>query len=593
MNMRWSLDELYSGFETEKFRVDIEKYKNAVYDFKAWAEKELVNGDMAKEKIEYYLNKVNELSDLIDRLYNYSLLTVSVDAKNEAALKMIEKLELLNTELTEPSVSFQKWLDSLKDLDNIITSSELLQEHRFHLMEIVEQTKYLLSENEEIIISKMKNTGSSAWSRLQELLTSTLLVDIELNGEKKQLPLSVVRNMAYDNDKELRKQAYYAELEAYKKVEDSSAACLNGIKGEVISINEMRGYDSPLQQTLIDSRMDEQILDAMLSAIEESLPVFQRFYRKKAELLGHENGLPFYDLYAPVGSVNKTYTYEDASAFIVKNFRTFSNKLGNYADNAFKKRWIDAEPREGKRGGAFCVNLHSIKESRILANYSENFNDVLTLAHELGHGYHGACLMEETHINSNYPMPIAETASIFSESIVKSAAIQEASEEEAFVILENDISDFGQVIVDIYSRFVFEKELFKLREDGSLSVEELKDLMIKAQKTAYGNGLDHNYLHPYMWLNKTHYYDADYNYYNFPYAFGLLFSKGLYAEYLSKGESFVKEYDKLLSVTGKLDLADIAKIMGINIRSKEFWQNSLKLIEQDIELFIVLANKLI
>ena len=213
------------------------------------------------------------------------------------------------------------------------------------------------------------------------------------------------------------------------------------------------------------------------------------------------------------------------------------------------------------------------------------------MAHELGHGFHGECLKNESILNSNYPMTIAETASTFCETIIKKAAIKDATEKEALSILETEISDCTQVIVDIYSRFLFEKSVFEERKESALTVERIKELMLNAQKEAYGDGLDENYLHPYMWAWKPHYYDANYNYYNFPYAFGLLFAKGLYAEYLKKGSDFVGEYERLLSITGKNKIADITKEVGIDIHDKEFWKNSLKTIEEDIEKFIMLSKK--
>lgn len=318
---------------------------------------------------------------------------------------------------------------------------------------------------------------------------------------------------------------------------------------------------------------------------------FRRYYRKKAEILGHKNGLPFYDLFAPIGACEQSFTYGEARDYIVKNFRTFSERLAQFADNAFEKRWIDAEQREGKRGGAFCSNLFVIGESRIMSNFSGSFSSVTTLAHELGHGYHGHCLKDESILNSSYSMPIAETASIFCETIVMNAALNEAEPEQAFGILEASVSDAGQVIVDIYSRFLFESALFETRKDHALSVEEMKEMMIQAQKQAYGDGLDHNYLHPYMWINKSHYYQAERNFYNFPYAFGLLFAKGVYSEYLKRGKEFVPEYDKLLNATGRNNIADVAKMVGIDVHSIDFWRSSLDLISQDIERFIELADK--
>ncbi|MFD2371677.1 M3 family oligoendopeptidase [Brevibacillus sp. GCM10020057] len=592
MNMRWNLDVLYTSFDSPKCKEDWDTLCKETEEVKRWAAEELQGEDDAVAKVEAYITKMTSILQTQSRLYNFAELTASVDAKNERALQLIERIQNQSVELVEPSVQFQKWLGEIDDLDALIRQSALLETHRYMLTELAEKSKYMLSEKEEIILAKMKNTGSHAWTKLQEMLTSTLLVDVTVDGKRQQLPLPVVRNLAYEKDAALRKQAYEAELAAYKKIEESSAASLNGIKGEVITIAKLRGYESALDKTLKDSRMDKETLDAMLTAIRESLPTFHKYYRKKAELLGHANGrLPFYDLFAPVGDADMRFTYQEARDFIVLHFASFSEKLSQFAARAFDNQWIDAETREGKRGGAFCANLHVVGESRIMANFTGSYNDVSTLAHELGHGYHGECLVKEAFYNSDYPMPIAETASILCETIIANAALQKATPEEAFAILENDISGAGQVIVDIYSRFLFESALFARRENGSLSVNELKELMLQAQKDAYGDGLDHDVLHPYMWVCKPHYYSADFNYYNFPYAFGLLFAKGLYAVYLERGEAFVEQYDQLLSVTGKLSIADVAAIMDVDVRSVDFWRNSLSLIAKDIEKFVELAEQ--
>jgi len=591
MNMRWNLDVLYPSFESAEIRQDWEDMVRQTRECRAWAEQELNSGENAVAKMEKYITTLTSILEKQSRLYSYAELSASVDARNQKALQLSERVREHAVELVEPDVRFTKWLGQLPDVEQLIGQSKLLEEHRFFLLEKVEKSKYLLGEKEEIILAKMKNTGSNAWTKLHELLTSTLLVDIELEGEKKQLPLPNVRNMAYEKDAGLRKKAYEAELAAYKKIDESCAAALNGIKGEVITETRLRGYASALDKTLQDSRMDRDTLEAMLAAMRESLPAFHRYYRKKAELLGHSNGLPFYDLFAPVGGADMRFTYKEARDFIVKHFASFSEKLARFAAKAFDNQWIDAEIREGKRGGAFCENLHVVGESRIMANFTGSYNDVSTLAHELGHGYHGECLVQEAFLNSDYPMPIAETASIFCETMIARAALKEASSEEAFVILENDISSAGQVIVDIYSRFLFESELFRRREEGSLSVAELNEIMLQAQKEAYGNGLDHSALHPYMWLCKPHYYSADYNFYNFPYAFGLLFAKGLFAEYLERGEEFVARYDSLLAATGKKSVADAAAMMNVDVHDIQFWRNSLRLIEKDIETFLALADK--
>lgn len=591
MELNWSLKEIYLSFNDDEFKQNLVDITELIEDTDKWATDIIKDKENLVKKLEEYINKFTTIKELSSRLNSFVNLCLSVNTRDEDALKYSDILEKKLTHLVKCSVKVERYISSIENLESIINQSKLLQEHKFLLESIVEQSKYLLSDKEEGIIANMRNTGSNAWVKLKDNLISTLKVDIEEDELIKEVPLTVVLNMAYDKDAEVRRKAYEAEIESYKKVEEGVAAALNAIKGEVLTICDLRGYKSPLEKTLIDSRMDEESLDAMFSAMKESLPVFRKYLKRKGEILGHKNGLPFYDLYAPVCEADMKFSYEEGTKFVEKNFRTFSDHLGDFAKKAIDNSWIDVMPKEGKVGGAFCENLHFNGESRILLNYGDNFGDVVTLAHELGHGFHGECLNNETILNSDYPMPIAETASTFCETIIKKAAINEATTDQALAILETEISDCTQVIVDIYSRFLFEKSFFEARKESSVSVEKIKELMLNAQREAYGDGLDTNFLHPYMWTWKPHYYDAEYNYYNFPYAFGLLFAKGLYAEYLKKGKDFAEEYEKLLSITGKHKIADVVKIMGIDINDKEFWKNSLKTIEDDIKEFIELSNK--
>ena len=590
MSLNWSLKELYPSFESEEFKIDMDKLTIKINEVNEWANDIVKDNNDILVKLEEYIKKYSKLTELISKMGAFIQLSISVNTKDTEALRYSDIFEKKLTYMIEASTKLEKYISTIDNIECIIEKSELLKAHEYVLKSIIEQSKYLLSDKEESIIANMKNTGSNAWSKLKDNLISSLMVEIKENDEVKEYPLTVVLNMAEDKSEEVRKRAYEAEIASYKKVEEGVAAALNGIKGEVLTVCDFRGYKSPLEKTLLDSRMDEESLNAMLDAMKESLPVFRKYLRRKAEMLGHKNGLPFYDLYAPISNADMKFTYDEGAKFVVKNFRTFSDNLGNFAQKAIDNNWIDVEPREGKVGGAFCAGLHFIGESRILLNYGGSFGDVVTMAHELGHGFHGECLKNEAILNSEYPMPIAETASTFCETIIKKAAIKEADKDEALAILEAEICDCTQVIVDIYSRFLFEKSVFEARKESALTVDQIKELMLKAQREAYGNGLDPEYLHPYMWAWKPHYYDADYNYYNFPYAFGLLFAKGLYAEYLKKGKSFTSEYERLLSITGKNKIADITKEVGIDIHNKEFWRNSLKTIEEDIEKFIELSK---
>ncbi len=589
MSLNWSLEELYSSFESNEFKGDLQKTNTLIEDYNSWVNNTTTSYDNVIDKLHEYINKTSSLKNFFLKLGSFIELSLSVNTKNTDALKASDILNQNVSNMAESDAKIEKWIGGISNIDELLEKSPFLKEYEFFLKEKVELNKYILSEKEEKVIAKMQNTGSNAWLKLKDSLISNHRVELNIKGKKKEVPLTVVLNMAHDKDKEVRKVAYEAEIESYKKIEDGVAAALNAIKGEVLTISDLRGYKSPLEMSLINSRMDEESLNAMLEAMKESLPIFRKYLRKKAELLGYKNGLPFYELYAPISDADMEFSYEKGKKFVEDNFRTFSDNLANFAKMAFDKNWIDVMPKEGKVGGAFCENLHFLGESRFLLNYGNSFNDVVTMAHELGHGFHGECLKNEAVLNADYPMPIAETASTFCETIVMKAGIKAGSKEEALSILETEISGCTQVIVDIYSRFLFESELFERRKNGALSAKEIKEIMVNAQREAYGDGLDPEYLHPYMWTWKPHYYYANSNFYNFPYAFGLLFSKGLYAEYLKSGKDFPKVYEELLSITGKNKLADVTKVMNIDIRNVDFWRASLKTIEEDIEEFIKLS----
>ena len=591
MDLSWSLKEIYNSFESDEFKTDLDTIDIVIKDINIWVDFLVEDKEHEVENLENYIKKFTLFYDLRDKLSMYINLKLSVNTQDKLGLKYSDILENKLTKIVESSTKIERYISSIEDIDQCINKSVYLKNHEYILKEIVKKSKYMLSEKEEKIIASMKNSGSNAWIKLKDNLISTLMVDVVKDGLNTKLPLTVVLNMAYDKDEKVRKQAYEDEINSYRKVEEGVAAALNGIKGEVITVCDLRGVKSPLDESLLKSRMNKKTLDVMLQAMKESFPAFRKYLKRKGEMLGHSNGLPFYDLYAPVSEYSMKFTYEEAVDFVEKNFRTFSDKLGDYVLKAVNNNWIDVMPKEGKVGGAFCENLHFIGQSRFLLNFGGSFSDVVTLAHELGHGFHGECLNNESTINSYYPMPIAETASTFCETIIKKAALEKADKDEALAILEAEISDCTQVIVDIYSRFIFENNLFEKRKESALTVDEIKDLMINAQKESYGDGMDPNYLHPYMWTWKPHYYDPEYNYYNFPYAFGLLFARGLYKKYMDCKDGFAEEYEKLLSITGKNNLEDITKVMGIDITKKDFWESSLKSIEDDIELFLKLSGE--
>jgi pepF/M3 family oligoendopeptidase len=581
MEKRWNLDQLYLSFQDQSFLNDIETLKQMLEDMQEYSQKE-----KTEDNLKSYLEQSNQFSDLVEKIYAFISLTMSSDTTNQDALKYSSVIENLLAGFADAQAKIDRWIGQF-DLDHIQDS--YIQEHLFVLKETQEHNRYLLSDEGEKILAQMKTTGSSAWLKYKDQLIASMKVSMD----DKEYPLTEVLNMAYSKDKEVRKKAYEAEIASYLQVEQGVASALNAIKGEAITSANLRGYDSVLQRTLIDSRMSQKTLDVLISTMKKALPMFERYFQLKAQALGYTDGLPWYELYAPIVESDMSYPFEKGSQFVVEQFYTFSKHLGDYAKKAIENQWIDVYPRTGKVGGAFCHNLHCIQESRFLLNYGNEFGDTITLGHELGHGFHGECLNTQTALNADYPMPIAETASTFCETIIKKAALKSADAKDKLFILENELCDCAQVIVDIYSRYLFESRLIEKRQEGPLSVEEIKALMLEAQKEAYGHGLDHRYLHPYMWTWKPHYYEADYAFYNFPYAFGLLLAKGLYGLYQKQGATFADTYEHFLSLTGKMSLEDVGKSVGIDLQDPAFWQNSIDMIKDDIDLFEKLLKQLV
>lgn len=579
MEKTWDLTDLYLSFQDKQFLKDIEDIQKMLDDLKVYPDLEVTN-----DNVKDYLKKDNECQELVEKVYSYINLTMSANTQDYEAIQFASKLENILAGFAKDNTRIQKWLTSF---DTNHVEDEYIKEHLFILKEIQEHQKYMLDEQTELALAQMKTTGSSAWLKYKDQMISSMSITMD----NQIYPLTEVLNMAYSKDKDIRKKAYEAEIKAYQSVEEGIASALNAIKGEAITMAKLRGYDSVLDRTLIDSRITKTTLDVLIKTIQKALPMFEKYYQVKAKKLGYTNGLPWYDLYAPIIDNHMDYSFEEGSQFVVEQFTTFSDSLGQYAKKAIDKHWIDVYPRQGKVGGAFCQNLHCIKQSRFLLNYGNDFSDTITLAHELGHGFHGHCLNHETAFNSDYPMPIAETASTFCETIVKKAALKKASKQEQLMILENELSDCAQVIVDIYSRFLFESRFIEKRIEAPQSVDDIKALMIESQKDAYGKGLDHRYLHPYMWTWKPHYYEVDYAFYNFPYAFGLLLAKGLYGMYQKEGPAFAKTYETFLSLTGKMSLEDVAKSVGIDLQDEKFWQNSIDMIQEDLNQFYQLLEE--
>ena len=582
MNEVWDLTPLYKGFDDPAYEADMAAMKQLVADFTAFS-KELPDVEPVAG-LRRGVKLLEELANL-SKLFGYANLRSATNTKDPEPGSYMGRIMAIRSGMAAPSAAFNAWVVQLPNLMELVRGDEYLKDYEFYFAGKVDSARYQMSGEAESVMAKMGMSGGSAWGKLQSYLTST--VPVSYRGTTTNL--SAIRNLAYDPDPAVRKDAYEAEIACYEAIKEPVAHALNAIKLETISQCQLRGYESPLDRTLLNSDMKRETLEAMLGAMDEYLPKFWQYLKAKAKALGHENGLPWYDLFAPMGEASTTFTTEDAKEYLVKQFSTFDDELTQMVARAFDEAWIDFYPRDGKRGGAFCSSIRTIGQSRILTNFDGMFTDVVTLAHELGHAFHNQCIRNHRPLNQGYSMPLAETASTFNECVVMNAAIASAAnKDERIALIESQLQDATQIICDIYSRYRFETMVFANREQKFMNADALCAYMKEAQKQSYGDGLDHDCLHPFMWVCKSHYYGP--TFYNFPYAFGGLFARGLYAQYVKEGAPFVEKYKKLLNTTPVATAEDVAKVADIDLTDKNFWRGALQTIADQIDLLCELLN---
>ena len=536
------------------------------------------------------LTMVNEVIDRATLVNSYVYGFLSVNSRDELAQARLSELQLVMARFSKAQTRLTAWIGSL-DADALIAASPLAAEHAMLVRRSAVEAQHMMSQPEEDLVADLTLSGGSAFGKLHDDLSSQIMAKVEqADGTVTEMPITEVRNLALVADRETRQRAFAAEIAAWEFWATPLAASLNGVTGEHGTLAARRGWDEVLDESLFQNHVDRATFDAMMGAARAAFPDLRRYLKAKAKALGLD-ALAWNDLTAPIFSDEREWSWEEAVAFVNEQFGSFSPRMRDLSERAFRERWIDAEPRAGKIGGAFCMEIRG-DESRVLSNFHPSFDGVSTLGHELGHAYHNLCLAEATPLQrSSTPMTLAETASTFCETIMRKAAIAQGTPQEQLSILEASLQDSCAIVIDITSRFLFEQSVFARRKSRELSADEFCELMLDAQRQTYGDGLDSDALHPYMWAVKGHYYSPSYAYYNYPYMFGLLFGLGLYAQYEDDPETFRRDYDSLLASTGNADAAELAARFGIDITTPAFWEKSLDVIRKDVDTFVRLVDE--
>lgn len=584
----WNMQQIWKSFSDSEYKKSIENLQQLIKQISYHVKNPIKDFN---QFLKMYLSMDNELGSLSESLYTYSYSIYATDTTNTDSLNNMALLEELQVSIADYQLVFRQILkENQTKLSSFFHSFPEYKKYEFILEEEISYFNHQMERKEESIANDLQRFGGDAWSKLHEQIISNM-VDKETGKTFNQL-----RNDAYSPDRNIRKESYYKEIALLEQNQIAISSALNNIKGATISLNKKRnwgdGFEGAINRSLFSSRLSRKSLDALISAIEDSIPMWQEYLFEKAKALnlkdekGNSEKCSFYDIFAPLitesSDKEKDWTYQEAKEFIINKFSEFSSHMGDFVKTAFEENWVDAEIRKGKVGGAFCIDFPLQKVSRVLTNFSGTTSDILTLAHELGHAYHHFCIKDLDYKLCSYPMTLAETASIFSETMVTNSMLKTANLSEKINLLEMHLSDSCQTLLDILSRFYFEKSVFEERENKELVAEDFCRLMNDAQNKTYGNSLTET-KHPYLWAVKTHYYSPSLDFYNFPYAFGQLFALGLYSQYKESPKEFPSQYQELLKNTGSMTCEEVCKLAGFDITKKDFWLSGIKELKLEFE----------
>ncbi len=540
------------------------------------------------------LDEYNRVAADLDIVEASIYATVSTDSRDARAQGLMSELEPSEAAMRPLLARLADWVAAL-GAESLAQVSQRAEEHLGPLSRFGERAAHQMAESEEHLYAELASTGSGAWGRLQRDVTSQLSAEVALPTGVATLPMPAVRGLATDAEVAVRRAGYEAEMTAWPKVELAVAAAMNAIKGETNTVNRRRHWDSPLDASLFANSVSRATFDAMQAAVRDSLPDFRAWMKVKARLHADDQSMPtpaigaglaWWDLVAPLPVAAADLSWDDGIDVVRSAFNSYSPVLGGLVDRALAEQWIDAPPADGKSGGAFCMPFVGDR-SLVLLNWSGSAESAQTTAHELGHAYHNTTLVDRTSLQRRLPMALAETASIFCETLVVEAGLARLEGNDRLALLDIDLQGTNQVVVDIHSRFLFETEVYARRQRRTLSAAELCEMMIEAQGAAYGDGLDQTTAHPYMWLLKPHYYGS--SFYNWPYTYGLLFGLGLFARYQDDPEHFRAGYDTLLSRAGMDTAEELGRAFDLDVTDEAFWTASLDVVRARMANYAELA----
>ena len=594
--MNWDLTSYFPVFNGPEMKEFKKKLKEDIGSVKEKASSLSPLDSSNQDEWEKVFLDCEDLTTRYSHLRSYIGCVASADSMNEEHLKEEADMSVLGAEFSKLS---SELLNSLKNSDdalfNSFTQKPSLSSASYYLDRMREESQRRMDQENEVLAADLGVDGIGAWGRLYDTVSSKLEFDMEYpDGKKVRLPMSQRRSLMEKPDRDTRKAAFEGGNAAWEGIEDVTASALNAIAGTRLTLNRHRGIDHFLDVALFQSAISRKTLDAMLEAIYSEIEVPKDILRLKASTMNRDT-VSWHDLGAPMDlEFKKKLDWDEAQNLVRNSFSASYPELGSFVKSAFEKNWVDWSPREGKRPGGFCTGSLLTKESRIFMTYNETIGDVLTLAHEAGHAYHSYVMRDIRPYAHSYPMTLAESASTFGEMILTEGILEDSSisDDEKILMLDTEINHGAIYLMDIPVRFEFEKAFYEERQNGEVPVSRLKELMVETQRKIFGDVLEKGGEDPYFWASKLHFYITGITFYNFPYTFGYLLSRGLFAMFKKEGTDFLSKYEEFLRLSGSDTAENVAKrSIGHDLESPEFWIESIHTLEEPLNKLKKLLGK--
>lgn len=585
--MNWDLTSYFPEFDGPEMREFKESLKKEIETVRDKASSLAPLDGLNRSEWRDVFLKNEDLVTRYTHLDSYIGCLSAGDGLNENYLREEAEMSALGAEFSKLKVELMRGVKDASDEEfTALAESEGLSSSAYYLGRLREESQRRMGRENEILAADLGVDGISAWGRLYDTVSSKLEFEMAYpDGTVKILPISQRRSLMEKPDRAVRQAAFKGGNRAWQSIEDTAAAALNAIAGTRLTLNRHRGIDHFLDVALFQSSISRKTLEAMLKAIYSELEIPRSILRLKARTMNRDS-IAWHDLGAPLEfDSGQKLTWTRAKKMVKNSFTASYPRLGKFIDGVYKKEWIDWEPREGKRPGGFCTGSLLTKESRIFMTYNETLGDVLTLAHEAGHAFHSHVMSDIRPYSHFYPMTLAESASTFGEMILTEGVLEDPSikDTEKALTLDMEINHGAIYLMDIPVRYEFEKAFYEERQKGEVSVSRLKELMTGTQRRIFGDVLEEGGEDPYFWASKLHFYITGITFYNFPYTFGYLLSRGLFSMFKREGKGFLPKYEEFLRLSGSDTAENVARrSIGRDLESPDFWVESINSLKEPL-----------